>query len=457
MKKLFIFIMLLLPCTLQAADPAWITSGVIEKYRSPGYLTALGDGNSLEDARKSAYARLAEQIKVNISSESDIVKEYRSTQDSSSQKENVNIRISTSVNLENLEGVKIVDQYFQADSKTHYAFAVLNKVKTASNILFAIEEKLAQIRSDHTEALSLLNKGQTSEGVRKLAQLTQQFAEVAEDMELHKLFADPSTVSMTKSNVLELVKQVDESLKSVLGSVQVLAYNAEKSGSPELGVDEPYQVAFSYRGQPLVQVPIQVTPDVEGFNIETSEKTDSKGEVEIRVRSFPYSDREFNRINVALDLYQDLFAERAPGAQLVVMLTQKSNVSIKLSSEINGVQGSLSQIVDNDLSNMLSEQNYNVLTSENIARDSADYILEVKGKVIEAPGINGLFFTRIDGVINLISGKSNRVLKTLKIDREATKAGGLSPVMASEKSVHLLANSVEDALLETLESNLGRE
>ncbi len=456
MKKLILCILLLLPCFVQAADPAWITTGVIDEYRNSKYLTALGDGTSLEDARKSAYARLAEQIKVNISSESDIFKEYRSTLESSSQQENVNIRISTSVNLENIEGVKIVDQYFQTESNTHYAFAVLNKLKTATNLLFAIEEDLAQIRAQHKEVVKSINSGQVSEGIKNLTQLTHLFEKVTADLELHKLFADPSTASLSKSNVLDLVKEVDNSLKTILSRVQVLAFNAEKSGSPELGVDEAYQLAFSYQGQPLKQVPVKIIPDVKGFNIEANDTTDKQGGLNVKIRSFPYSGREFNRVKVQLDLYEDLFAGRSPSTDLIVLQTKKSNVTIQLSISIDEGYGQLGDIVDNGLSNILSEQNYNVISHTNSSATQADYILQVKGNVVPSPGINGLFFTRIDGVINIVSGKSNRVLKVLKIKKEATKAGGLSEAMASEKSAHMIASSVEDELLATLEANLGR-
>ncbi len=456
MNKLFVCLLWLLPCVIQAADPAWISTGVIDEYRNSKYLTALGDGESLEDARKSAYARLAEQIKVNISSESDIFKEYRSTQESSSQQENVNIRISTSVNLEDIKGVKIVDQYFQSASNTHYAFAVLNKLKTAANLLFGIEEDLAQIRAQHKEALDLVNKGQVSEGIKNLIQLTHLFEKVTADLELHKLFADPSTASLSRSNVLDLVKEIDYSLKTILGRVQVLAFNAEKSGSPELGVEEPYQLAFSYQGKPLKQVPVQIIPDAEGFSIEAGDTTDKQGGLNVKVRSFPYSGREFNRIKVQLDLYEDLFAGRSPSTDLIVIQTQKSNVTIQLSTSIDGGYGQIGDIVDNGLANILSEQNYNVITGGNNSATQVDYILQVKANVVPSPGINGLYFTRIDGVINIISGKSNRVLKTLKIEKEATKAGGLSEAMASEKSAHLFASSVEDELLDTLEANLGR-
>lgn len=457
MRKIFLCLLLLLPCVIQASDPAWITTGVIDEYRNSRYLTALGDGASVEDARKSAYARLAEQIKVNISSESEIFKEYRSTQESSSQQENVNIRISTSVQLDDLKDVKIVDQYFQSASNTHYAFAVLNKLKTATSLLFGIEEGLAEIRNQHKEALDLINKGQVSEGIKNLLQATHLFAKVSADVELHKLFADPSNVSLAKSNVLELIKQVDDSLKTILARVQLLAFNAEKSGSPELGVDEPFQLAISYQGQPLKQLPIKLIPDVDGFNIEANATTDNQGNLSVKVRSYPYSGREYNRIKVQLDVYDALFAGRSPYADLIVMQTQKSNVSIQLAISVNDADPALAEIIDNGLTHILSEQNYNVISDANSASAKPDYVLQLDASVISSPGINGLYFTRLDGVINLISGKSNRVLKALKIDREATKAGGLTDQMASEKSAHKVAESLQEVLLETLEANLGRD
>ena len=272
------------------------------------------------------------------------------------------------------------------------------------------------------------------------------------DLEFHKLFANPGSASLIKSDVLSLISEVDSTLQSVFGSVQVLAYSAEKSGSPELGVDDPYQVAFSYQGQPLSRLPVAVIPDEEGFNVDVAETTDSRGELMVQVRSFPYSGRQFNRIKVQLDVYAPLFSERAASADLIVMLTQKSNVSIALEAQIAGADH-LVGIAENGLANMLGDENYNVVGSG----QQADYLLRLRASVVPSPGVNGLYFARIDGALSLVSGKSNRLLKTLKIDREATKAGGLNENMAAEKSVHLLAKSLRDELLETLEANLGRD
>jgi hypothetical protein len=85
-----------------------------------------------------------------------------------------------------------------------------------------------------------------------------------------------------------------------------------------------------------------------------------------------------------------------------------------------------------------------------------DYIIEVRASVNELPGFNGMAFTKIGGVIMIKSGKSNRRLKTIKINKEATKAGALDHETASEKSAQMLGQAVREDLLETLEKNLGR-
>ena len=76
--------------------------------------------------------------------------------------------------------------------------------------------------------------------------------------------------------------------------------------------------------------------------------------------------------------------------------------------------------------------------------------------MINLPGFNGLYFSKINGVVRISSGKSNRSLKTIRINADATKAGGLNSDIAAEKATAKLVNAVKNDLLETLEQNLGR-
>ena len=456
--RFFSIVLLIASFQLYAADPSWIHGGGFKEYQGQKYITSLGEGSSASDARKNAISGLAEQLKVSISSQSDIVKEYQSNAGEFSKKESMNIQITTKVDLESIEGIKIVQQYYQSDSNIYYAFAVLDKVKNATDLAFKIEGEFAQVRSQLEQAKNLISKGQGSDGFSILSQSSQLFQSITSDIELHKLFGNSGANSLLKEDARELVTKFDDYLGQIYQKVKFNVTNGhEKPGSPELGVTEPYQVVITYNGQPLKNVPVIVEAQFDNAVIDIDDTTDRRGEISIQVRSFNYTDKQQNKLSVQLRIYSDLFIHSPPKAELIVLLSQKSEVTVQLETSIKSPSNDFLYLTVNDgLSSILSEENYQVLTEEGSSQIRPDYVIEVKGNVVNLPGFNGLYFSKISGVVRISSGKSNRSLKTIRINADATKAGGLNSDIAAEKATAKLVNAIKSDLLETLEQNLGR-
>ena len=441
---------------LQASDPKWIYDGVVEEYRDNRYLTATGEGSSSEDARKNAISRLAEQLKISISSQSNIVKEYRSSSEKFSHDENVNIRIQTQVDLSDLEGITVARQYFQSESNTYFAFALLDKIKNATRLTFQIENQFDLLRTQLALVKDLFAQDADSEAMILLLKTSYVFKDVTRDIELHRLFANTGASSLLKDSVLELITEYDLYLASVFKRIDIRVIGAsQRMGSPELGVSEPYRLAFLINGRPLERVPVKVVAESEGSVIDNDDTSNLQGELTVAVRSFPYSDKAQSKISVGLDLYDELFINSSPIAELVIQLSKKSEVSIWLNSSVSSRHNDFLHLTVNDgLSSVLSEQNYNVLSDNTGA---ADYIIEVQAAVVDMPGFNGINFSKLNGVVSIKSAKTMRVLKTIRIDSNATKAGALTSDNAAEKSAGKLVDAIKDELLSTLEKNLGRE
>lgn len=456
--KFFSLVLLVLSFNLYAADPAWIYGEGFKQYQGRNYLTAVGEGSSAEDARKNAVSGLAEQLKVSISSQSNIYKEYKSTAGSSSKKENINVQITTNVNLDNLEGIKIAEQYFQSSSNTYFAYAVLNKLKNATDLTNKIEGEIDQVNAQLAQAKKLISGSRSSEGFSVLSQASQIFKSITADVELHKLFGNSVTNNLLKDNARAVVTKFDEYLGKIYQQVSVVVTNGnQKPGSPEVGVSEPYEVEFSYQNQKLKNVPVKVDSAFQSAVIDHDNTTDRNGMLTVSVRSFAYTDKQQNKINARLGLYDDLFIHPAPKAELIVMLSQKSEVSVQIKSRIkSSTNDYLYLTVIDGLSSVLSDENYNVLTEESDSQMRADYVVDVQGSVVNLPGFNGLHFAKINGVVRISSGKSGRALKTIRIKSDATKSGGLNGEIAAEKATAKLVNAIKSDLLDTLEQNLGR-
>ena len=457
MKWTGMAVLLLASLPLLASDPAWIYGQGHEEYQGDRYLTALGEGSTSEDARKNAFSRLAEQLKVSIASESNIVKDYQSSADQFQQSENVNIQIQTRVDLENIEGIKIVSRHHKPDSDTYYAFAVLDKVKNATDLAFRIEGQFAQVRDQLQQARDRINAGRVSEGFNALIQAGNKLEPIAQDIELHKLFARSGANSLLRDNALQLLGEVDQYLAKVFRQVSVTpAGDNRKAGSPEVGVSDPFRVRFSYAGSALQRVPATVITDMQGATLDHDDTTSSDGSLVVHVRSFPYTGKQENKLRVKLGINDELFLNKSPYTELVVLLSQKQNVSVQLKTRVKSPSHDYLDVVINEgLASILSEQNYNVIDGDG-GSSAVDYVIEVRGSVADYPGFSGMNFAKISGVILIKSGRSGRTLKTLKIKSEATKAGALSSDSAAEKSAALLSRIVRDDLLDTLEKNLGR-
>lgn len=455
MKGLSLLLLSLLSCGALAEDPEWIYGKGHDEYRNSRYLTALGEGRSAEDARKNAYSTLAEQLQVNISSESSIVKEYRSVQDQFSQKESADIRIQTQVNLDNIEGIKIVSRYQKPSTNSYYAFAVLDRTKNASDLAARIQGLMDGIRGKMAGGKSEVNGGRAAQGVSMLVQAANDVENLVQDVDLHRLFADSASNSQLRKSALQLIGDLDRTFGEVMPQVYIQVNNGNsKQGSPELGVPESFSLTFAHGGYALGPVPVKVETDMQGAVIDVDKTSGIDGNVSVKVRSMPYTGKAENRLRVKLDFNDSLFTNKSPYTDLTVMLSQKSEVSVLLKTEVKSNSHSyLDVVVSENLATVLSEQNYHVLTDEGGA---PDYIIEVRASVNELPGFNGMAFTKIGGVIMIKSGKSNRRLKTIKINKEATKAGALDHETASEKSAQMLGQAVREDLLETLEKNLGR-
>jgi hypothetical protein len=455
MKGLTILLLVFLSFTSQAQDPEWIYGKGHDEYRNSRYLTALGEGRSAEDARKNAYSTLAEQLQVNISSESSIVKEYRSVQDQFTQQESADIRIQTQVNLDNIEGIKIVSRYHKPSSNRYYAFAVLDKTKNANDLGGRIESLISAIRGKISGGKSEVSGGRAAQGVTMLVQAANDVEQLVQDVDLHRLFADSASNTRLRKNSLELIGDVDKALGEVLPQVYIQVNNGNsKQGSPELGVPEAFSLTFAHGGYALGPVPVRVETDMQSAIIDVDKTSGLDGNVSVRVRSMPYTGKAENRLRVKLDFNDQLFTNKSPYTDLTVLLSQKSEVSVVLNTDVKSNSHSyLDVVVNENLASILSEQNYHVLSD---GGGVADYIIEVRASVSELPGFSGMAFTKIGGVIMIKSGKTNRRLKTIKINKEATKAGALDHETASEKSAQLLGQAVREDLLETLEKNLGR-
>lgn len=110
------------------SEPDWV-SGQSAEYRSSQYLTGVGSANTLDAARDRARADLSKTFQVAINA--------RTQDQQSSQRDGASVlfeerinRYVTSETQQVIQGIEIVDTWRDPKSKTHYALAALNRLKS---------------------------------------------------------------------------------------------------------------------------------------------------------------------------------------------------------------------------------------------------------------------------------------------------------------------------------------
>ena len=128
---LFVSLALLSACATKPATPDWV-NGTSGKYSASHYLTGRGQAANADDARDRARADLAKVFAVAVVVESEDVQAYRSAGGGQYEAQ-VSRRINTRTE-QLVRGIQIVDQWQDAETKTHYALAVLPRLQTANSL-----------------------------------------------------------------------------------------------------------------------------------------------------------------------------------------------------------------------------------------------------------------------------------------------------------------------------------
>ncbi|MBE9541623.1 MAG: LPP20 family lipoprotein, partial [Proteobacteria bacterium] len=92
--------------------PQWASIGKDLRYPNELYITASGESGSVENADKVAMVRIAEQIQVSIKSELTLYRRATEKSGIVESEKDMSMSIDTSVDVKDLDGLAIVDRYY---------------------------------------------------------------------------------------------------------------------------------------------------------------------------------------------------------------------------------------------------------------------------------------------------------------------------------------------------------
>ncbi|MFC1500913.1 LPP20 family lipoprotein [Elusimicrobiota bacterium] len=151
MKKIvlsFVCVLFFSVSVFSAKMPGWVKKGKSKEYPQGKYLVGIGMGENLDSARSNAMAEIAKVFGAQIEQISEDVNTSKITTKGKKSKESSEMDSATKTNVtvgENIEGIEIVDNWFNKKKEIHYAMAVLDKrkmVKTLSEKISDLEEHI---------------------------------------------------------------------------------------------------------------------------------------------------------------------------------------------------------------------------------------------------------------------------------------------------------------------------
>ena len=323
MNTLVIFLLLIFIVEQAIAEvPEWTSTGSITEYSDQSrYIVSVGMAQSLNIAEKLAFAKLVEQVKVDVSGQSRITKGFSSNGTETLEYESIDVDIRSSVSLNGIEGIQIVARHLDSIKNRYYVFAILDRVKAANALAFKLDSLFSQVDSVQADMYRFIKSDNPSKGFRSLVKISGLFQLINSDLVMHQLFASGEMKAAEGKRYLDRIRSHDRYLSALFVDVDVLIESEDiQLGSSGLGAEEPFLLSFTYQSKPIRFVPIRIDVKDDGYLFETDETTDGNGKLLVKVQKIPYTGNQTNRINVELAVTNEIFNSIPPSAQLTIML-----------------------------------------------------------------------------------------------------------------------------------------
>lgn len=486
--KLFILLILLFTPFKVFSDkvPVWVEKGYHPKYTEHLYIIGIGivkgTGDEEKDIKRaddSARAEIAKQIKVHVQEEiKDVIQ-------GSEKKVAADIEVMTKSSVDMaLEGVRVVDRFFDKKNNLRYSLAVLNRENTASSLLDSVKKKIDEIKFLISEVQKLAKDGKCWAGFLNLLKSVSLINDARGQAAILKVVSASPLLSEYQ-NIPEIpnLSQVKMEGEKILNLMELKKLSGDsQKGETGMPLQEPFEVEVTCNGIPEGGVPLSASFRTGKGEMDKTAKTNNAGKAKFRLHTVQESGVEENTVMITLDLENLRKAYAMPGAEDILnsleskvvyfsytvptkrvlrfaVLVNEVNFDQKLAVPIikPAIEEALIsrgfKIVDVKESMEIAETiNYENPDAGKLAKNFsniADVIIigDVKTRFSSQPGYY-FFFARASGVLRAVRTGDGRVIATASAE---DKAAGNSKEQAGIRAIETIKDSLINRLTEMLD------
>ena len=422
MKKLLL-VLFTITIMLYAKAPNWYLNGHLPSHDRKIWIVGVGEGSTPDEARSSAQAAVAQQLRVNVESTVSLFVNESKSENNSDITEDFQILTKSTID-ETVKGIEIVK--LEKKNNRHYAFAALNRAIFLSGLRGELQDQ-----QNETESfMSAGNKELTSGNIIPAIENYASAYETILGFYTKKSFYDAISTSQYQNPLGYSPAQVLSEIRSKLSNIYIEVFSGENQ-TAKIGtwLKEPivFQTFLQDDGEifPLKNVSMQIR-NSEG-NIFDRPVTDIDGKVESFVQAIPVkNNRGYVIAQLRISGIPTSFRKYLKTAECKASYNISESEPIPVSLKIVTESGKKATKLKNKVSKSLSKLGYPV-------SDEAPFILFGLVSTNEEKEIEGMhgkqFVVKSELYLELKGKTDNTIYETVSFT-----GTGVSPINSYEAS-----------------------
>jgi len=445
------------PLTIKPTLPSWTSSGKDLRYPDQLFITATGEGGSMETADKMAIIRVAEQIRISIKSELTLSQKANDRDGVVESSRDLSQTIDTSVDIKNLEAISIVMRHHDRRNNIHYSFAALDRDKAASALIKKINDHYGLANEYFMTAERHRRNVEIAEAIPNYIRAAEEHRKGNAPLQLLNIISSNAgnkdiikaeSAAIMEGRLIEIISKCR--IEKVRGNMQ--------RGKFGEALKKPLQVLATYehsgRNYPVQRLPLKFTI-LEGSGMLQQEvSTDFKGHAKTIVSRVNPSGIRNNIIEATLNYNEDSIPASLPRTHFTFILPVKEDIKIRVSiSESNLGKKINPSVVKPAIVKELKARGFNVLEGSS---GKADFTVKGKVKSSKKGNMGDIIFAISTGSVSILDNKTGLIAQEVKISEADSKGGGLSLKAAGLNSLQMTGTAVGQKVAKEMEGLFNR-
>lgn len=438
--------------------PSWAFSGSDTSFPEAFFLTAVGEGGSLENSDKTAMIRVVEQIQVSMKSDLSLFQQETERDGLTESSRDLSLSINSSVDIKRLGGLSIVNRHYDKGARIYYSLAALDREKTSAALIKEINDSFGLTNEYYKTAEKHKEKREITEAIHNYVLAIEEYKKSKPRVIiLSAVAANPNETDLVK---IPSLAHMEGSLIELISRLRlkIVSGNQQKGEIGE-ALNQPLVVRATYEDKRefhnIKGMPLRFAIKEGSATIQNKVNTDSKGIAGSTVSRVNPAGIKHNTIEVSLNYPDFSLPLSGPSETFTYILPVKQDIRVKVKIKESNLGSKVASLsVEPLIIQHLRDQGFNVLVE---GSGKADFTIRGNIKSSKMGQMEDIIFAVSDGSLKIVDNKTGLVTKEVKIEREASKGAGLSAQAAGLNSLKNTGASLGQKVALEMERLFNRE